>query len=150
MNLDAPAATRNRNWKARTDKATATRIRNNALRSSRKGRLLLVVERCVLLNPGEWQRKLRTFKRVLEELRYACELAKAAGVPCGWLAVAPGCYPARQFPTRALAPQESSSFPFVGTYRDGVWYAEPIIREITEVIEYLQLETERRWYTGVT
>lgn len=86
MKLDVPG-TRKRDWKARTDKATATRVRNNALRNSRKGRLLLVLERCVLLNPGEWQRNTRAFKRVLEELRYACELAKAAGVPCGWLAV---------------------------------------------------------------
>lgn len=87
MKLDVPAATRNRNWKARTAKATATRVRNNALRSSHKGRLLLVLERCVRSKPGEWQLNARAFKRFLEQLRYACELAKAAGVPCGWLAV---------------------------------------------------------------
>lgn len=62
-------------------KARATRTRNDILRSSSVGRLLLVLERCAAFHANSKQR----MDLLLGELRYACTLADACGVRYGWI-----------------------------------------------------------------
>ena len=62
-------------------KARATRTRNDILRSSSLGRLLLVLERCAAFHANSKQR----MDLLLGELRYACTLADACGVRYGWI-----------------------------------------------------------------
>src|SRR4051812_2388246 len=68
--------------KQSVEKAKMTRARNNALRGSVLGRLLLTLQRCSALQPLEPnKRKLSLF---LNELVYACKLASEAGISKGW------------------------------------------------------------------
>jgi hypothetical protein len=67
--------------RASVAKARATRTRNDILRSSSVGRLLLVLERCTAFHANSKQR----LDLLLGELRYACTLADACGVHYGWL-----------------------------------------------------------------
>src|SRR3954469_14094784 len=72
------------------EKAKITRARNNALRGSVFGRLLLTLERCSALQPPEPnKRKLPFF---LNELVYACKLASEAGISKGWERQASGSF----------------------------------------------------------
>jgi hypothetical protein len=65
------------------EKGQRTKRRNNALRSSTTGRLLLVLERCVSLTHSGQEIDRRRFSRILDELRYACKLADEAGIRKG-------------------------------------------------------------------
>jgi hypothetical protein len=71
--------------RAAVDKAKITWNRNSVLRSSSKGRLLLVLERCVFLVNSEGEMNRRRRSQLLNELRYACALAEQAGVLNGWV-----------------------------------------------------------------
>lgn len=67
------------------DRAKITWNRNTVLRRSSTGRLLLVLERCVVLVIDEDEMSSRRLSRLLDDLSYACELADEAGVPNGWV-----------------------------------------------------------------
>src|SRR5690242_11825403 len=69
--------------RAAVEKAKITRERNNLLRSSATGRLLLVLWRCVVTSTHRMDS--RQFDRLLKDLRYACQLADEAGVKNRWL-----------------------------------------------------------------
>jgi len=68
--------------RAAVEKAKITRERNNLLRTSTTGRLLLELERCVVTSTHRLDS--RRFARFLKDLRYACQLADEAGVKNGW------------------------------------------------------------------
>lgn len=78
-------ATIRRTRRAVFDKAKITRNRNHVLRSSSKGRLLLVLERCLALVSRESEMNSRRLSQLLVELRYARNLAEEAGVRNGWV-----------------------------------------------------------------
>ena len=65
------------------EKAKVTRARNNALRRSNAGRLLLVLERCWRFYGSLPDPTSRRFAPFLNELRYACKLADEAGITHG-------------------------------------------------------------------
>jgi hypothetical protein len=69
--------------RAAVEKGQRTKRRNNALRSSTIGRLLLVLERCVSLTNSGREIDRRRFSRILDDLRYACKLAEGAGIRKG-------------------------------------------------------------------
>src|SRR5205807_2044992 len=68
--------------KVSVEKAKITRARNNALRGSVFGRLLLTLERCSALQPLEPNKRKLPF--YLNELAYGCKLASEAGISKGW------------------------------------------------------------------
>ena len=67
------------------DRAKITWNRNNVLRRSSTGRLLLVLERCIALIHDEGEMSTRRLSRLADELSYACQLADEAGVQNGWI-----------------------------------------------------------------
>jgi hypothetical protein len=69
--------------RAAVEQGQRTKRRNNALRNSTTGRLLLVLERCVSLTRSGVEIDKRRFSRILNELRYACKLADQAGIRKG-------------------------------------------------------------------
>jgi PilZ domain len=71
--------------RAAVDKARITLNRNSVLRGSSRGRLLLVLERCVLLVNSDGEMHGRRASQLLNELRYACQLGDRAGVRNGWV-----------------------------------------------------------------
>jgi len=86
MNPSISNSTRDdRSKRDQVERAKLTKARNNILRGSAVGRLLLVLERCWLLNNKETDMNSRRFSRLLDELRYACKLADEAAVPNGWV-----------------------------------------------------------------
>ncbi len=67
------------------DRARITWNRNQLLRRSSTGRLLLMLERCVLLASEDGEMNSRRFSRLMNDLSYACALADEAGVQNGWI-----------------------------------------------------------------
>lgn len=67
------------------DRAKLTWNRNQVLRVSSTGRLLLVLERCVGLVDEAGEMSSRRLSRLRDELSYACELADEAGIEHGWI-----------------------------------------------------------------
>jgi len=67
------------------DRARITWNRNQLLRRSSTGRLLLMLERCVLLASEEGEMNSRRFSRLMNDLSYGCALADEAGVQNGWI-----------------------------------------------------------------
>src|SRR5947207_1763286 len=81
--MGQPMAETDHIWRPAVEKAKATRARNNALRRSTFGRLLLVLERCSRFCGSHVEPISRRFAPFLNELRYACKLADEAGVVYG-------------------------------------------------------------------
>lgn len=78
--------------RAAAEKAKITKQRNNALRRSSVGRLLLVLERCASLVKSGREMDSRRFLRFLRDLRYACRLADETGIAHGWFADESGMF----------------------------------------------------------
>jgi PilZ domain-containing protein len=74
------------------DRAKITLNRNNVLRQSGTGRLLLVLERCVAFVNEPEKMTSRRMSILKNELSYACELADEAGVQNGWINDAPDTF----------------------------------------------------------
>jgi hypothetical protein len=70
-------------WRPAVEMAKATRARNNALRGSKLGRLLLTLERCSRFCGSHVEPISRRFSPFLNELRHACKLADEAGIAYG-------------------------------------------------------------------
>lgn len=69
--------------RAAAEKAKITKQRNNALRRSNVGRLLMVLERCSSLVKSGHEMDSRRFSLFLNDLRYACKLANEARIRNG-------------------------------------------------------------------
>jgi len=74
------------------DRAKITLNRNNVLRQSGTGRLLLVLERCVAFVNEPEKMTSRRMSILKNELSYACELADEAGVQNGWINDSPDSF----------------------------------------------------------
>lgn len=74
------------------DRARLTWNRNQVLRVSSTGRLLLVLERCVGFVDEAKEMSSRRVSRLRDELSYACELADEAGIEHGWVRGSQGAF----------------------------------------------------------
>ena len=74
------------------DRAKLTWNRNQVLRLSSTGRLLLVLERCVALVEEAREMSGRRLSRLRDDLSYACELADEAGIEHGWISGSQGTF----------------------------------------------------------
>lgn len=74
------------------NRARITWNRNRLLRRSSTGRLLLMLERCVILVDQKVEMNSRRLSRLMNDLSYACELADEAGIQNGWIREKSGAY----------------------------------------------------------